>query len=66
MSISLSLFGWGCLLLNAAWLLLWLLHMKGGLINLGNRPLGGLLNSSVAMLGSPGLIGVDLIWKQDI
>ena len=50
---------------NAAGLLS-LSHMIGGLANLSNRPLAGLINRSMARLGSLGLISVDLICNKDI
>ena len=43
-----------------------LLHNVGSLLNLGSKPLDGLLNCSIAWLGNPGLISVDLIFNKDI
>ena len=37
----------------------------GGLLNLGNMLLDHLLNRSIAWLGGPGLISVDLICNND-
>ena len=39
-------------------------HMMVSPLNLGNRPLISLLNRSVTGVGSPRLIGVDLISKK--
>ena len=62
MWVSVSLFDWGCLFCNAAWLLSSLSHMMGHLLNLSSRPLVSLLNRSVTGLGSLGLTAVDRLW----
>ena len=40
--------------------------MMGGLLNIGNRPFASLLNRSMAGFGSPGFIGVDIIFNKDM
>ena len=56
-----SLFDWGCLFFNAAWLLLSLSHVMGGQLNLAS-----LLNRSMAGLGNPMLLGVYPFKNKDI
>ena len=64
--VSTSLFTWGFLFSSAVWLLWSLSHAMDGLLNFGSMPFDGLLNRSVARLGNPGLIGVDLICNKDM
>ena len=60
LQVSMSSFIWGCLFISTVWLLFSLLQNMGGLLPLDSMPLAGLLNSSVAELGSLGVIGVDV------
>ena len=55
-----------CLLIRTVWLFLSLLKTISGLLNFCSRPLAGLLNSSVAMLGKLGPIGADIISNKTI
>ena len=64
--MGICFFDTGCLLHNAAWFLSLLSHIKVGMLNLFNRHLASLLNRSMARLGSPELIGIDLICNEDI
>ena len=66
MQVSISLLFGGCLLLHSDWLLSFLSHTICSLLNLGNRPLASLLNSSMGGLHSMGLTGTDFICNKNI
>ena len=52
--------------MSAVMLILSLLHNSSGLLCIGSRLPAGLLNRSVARLGKPGIISVDLICNKEI
>ena len=56
---------WGCVFINAEWVLSLLLHCMSDLLNLSSMPVDGLLNRSMVGLGNPGLISVDPISNEE-